>query len=105
MTKRFDVHAYPVARIKITGIEAENPEEAIQKAEETIDFHELLDIRPPNNVTTIEIEYAEEITGYLVDEENDPEYENSRMFDVVNGELRERTGRADEYCFEKGERK
>lgn len=88
MTKRFDVHVYPVARIKITGIEAENPEEAIQKAEEAVDFHELLDIRPPKwcaNVTVIE--YAEEIAGFLVDEENDPEHGQSAMCDRFEGKL------------------
>lgn len=84
MRKTFDVHVYPVARMKITGIEAYSPEAAIKRAEQT-DFHELLKNEP--KVGSPDIEYAEEIAGFLVDEQGDPEHERSVMYDVFEGRL------------------
>jgi len=84
MRKTFDVHVYPVARVKITGIEAYSHEAAIKQAEQT-DFHELLRNEP--KAGSSDIEYAEEIAGFLVDEPDDPEHERSVIYDVFEGRL------------------
>jgi len=73
--KRYDVHIYPVVRVKVSGVEAESQVEAIRKAEEMTDFHRLFD-REANG-----IEYAEDIDCFLADEDGDEEYLNSRWYD------------------------
>jgi len=72
--KRYDVHIYPIVRVKVSGVEADNQVEAIKKAEQIIDLHSLLD-------RDDEIEYAEDIDCFLVDEEGDEEYQKSRWYD------------------------
>lgn len=67
---KYNVHVYHVMRSKVCGIEADTHEAAMKKADEL--FSENYDER----------ENAEEVTGYLVDEENDDEYLNTRMYDA-----------------------
>lgn len=55
----YDVHLYPVVRVKVAGVEAESPEEAARKAEESLDLHALLS----HGV----VEYADDLDGFLVD--------------------------------------
>ena len=74
---KYDVHAYPQVRIKIEDVEANSQKEAIAIVEK-MDFHHLL--RP--------LEWAEEISWYLVDEHGDEEYEQSQSYEYVAGELR-----------------
>lgn len=71
---RYTVHVYPVVRVAVTGIEAASQEEAMEKADKT-DFHAIFDHLGDN------IEYAEDIDCFHVDEENDPEYERSAWYD------------------------
>jgi len=72
---KYTVHVYPIVRVTFPGIEAESQEEAMKKADEQADFHSVFDHLGDN------IEYAEDIDGFHVDEENDPEYERSCWYD------------------------
>jgi hypothetical protein len=60
---RFDVHIYAIARLKVTGIEADSAQEAVQIAEQVIDLHQA--------IASGDAEYADEIVGFLVDALND----------------------------------
>ena len=60
---RYVVHVYAVVRVPIKGVNAESPEEAVKKVDEEINLHEILDKG--------EVEYAEDVTEYLVDEVGD----------------------------------
>jgi hypothetical protein len=60
--------------VKVHGVEAGSQEEAIRKAEESTDFDDLFNKAP-------DIEYAEEVAYYLVDEVGDEEYERTGWHD------------------------
>jgi len=68
---KYRVHVYLVVRVPF-DVEAESQEEAIKAAEKLVDNDSY---RLP------EAEDAEEIVGYLVDEEGDEEYERSVSYD------------------------
>lgn len=70
---KYNVHIYPIVRIEVKGVEAENQEEAIKKAEAETDLHAALD-RPS-------VEYAEDIDSFHVDEQDDPLYNKSTSYD------------------------
>lgn len=63
--KNYDVHIYAVARVKVPGIAADSPLEAIQKAEASIDLDRVLQRGGGDGVE--HVEYAEDIVDYLVD--------------------------------------
>lgn len=50
------VHLYPTVRVKVTGIEADSPQQAVQKAEDMLNLHEVLDNNGPgvDNVEHVE---------------------------------------------------
>lgn len=56
---RFDVHVYAIARLKVAGVEASSPDDAVRKAEHLVDLHQA--------IAAGEAEYADEIEGFLVD--------------------------------------
>jgi len=60
---KYDVHIYAVVRVPIRGVDAKSPEEAVKKVDEEVNLHEILD----RGI----VEYAEDITEYLVDEVGD----------------------------------
>ena len=76
MEKVFDVHVYPVVRIKIPDIEAASQMEAIKKARE--EFSRAC------NIIGTDAEFAEEIAYYLVDEVGDEEFDNSNFIDEAD---------------------
>lgn len=53
---KFAVHLYPVVRVKVVGIEAENVQAAVKTAESSVDLHALFDrARPgPANIECTE---------------------------------------------------
>jgi len=75
MTK-FHVHLMAEVRIKVPNVEADSKEEAVAKAMEGIDLNMLLHREVPN-----EMEYAEAVTGALVDEAEDESFEKSQYFE------------------------
>lgn len=70
---KYHVHVYPIFRVLVPNIEADSPEEACQKAEQALDLDQFN--RP-------EIEYADDIDGFLVDEDGDTEHLRSAFYDA-----------------------
>jgi hypothetical protein len=83
-----DVHLFATVRVKVRGIDAADHNDACQRAEEFLNIHWLLDRAMGSSDATMEIgevEYADELTGFLVDEWGDPEHERSRFYDTSQG--------------------
>ncbi|KKM00327.1 hypothetical protein LCGC14_1805530 [marine sediment metagenome] len=78
---KYTVHIYPIVRVTFSDVEANSQEEAMKKAEDGADFHETFDRLAVN------VEYAEDIDCFHVDEENDPEYARSVWYDKHNKPL------------------
>jgi len=74
---RYKVHAYMTVRVPFDDIEAESQQAAIKIAE-----YRASDIRTLRDMADLEAEPADEITGFLVDEEGDDEYERSQTYDA-----------------------
>jgi hypothetical protein len=82
----YDVHLFAVVRIKITGVQAASQIEAITQVEDAVPYDALLNsgdlcrsLRGGIGVVRY-IEWAEELTGALVDERGDTEFERSRGY-------------------------
>lgn len=78
---RYDVHIYPICRVKVTGVEANSHTEAITKAEELVadDLYPLFYRESPT--PRIEhTDYSEDIFSYLVDEEGDEKYDHTTAY-------------------------
>jgi hypothetical protein len=71
---KHDVHIYAIVRVKVPGVEAPNPQEAITKALADTDLDATF-TRCPGDV-----EFADEVSHYLVDVADDPEHERSQWF-------------------------
>jgi hypothetical protein len=69
---KYTVRIFPIVRVTFPGIEANSQEEAMKKAEEQADF---------DNFFSHGGEYADDIDGFLVDEESDPNHYRSRWYD------------------------
>lgn len=69
------VHIYAVVRIPIRGVVADNHREAMEKALKAHLEQNELDHLPG------ELEDAEEVVGFMVDEEGDEEYTNTKAYD------------------------
>ncbi|GAB6142454.1 hypothetical protein JCM14076_31840 [Methylosoma difficile] len=71
--KKHDVHCYVVVRVSARGIEAENHQAAIEKAEAALDFHAMLN-------SGADVEYAEMVIGHTVDESGDENHLNTGRY-------------------------
>ena len=71
---KYDVHIYAIARLKVAGIEADSPQDAVREAEQRVDLYHAIAIG--------EAEYAEDIEGVLVDalNENGKQIEGQSVF-------------------------
>lgn len=84
---KYHVHLYHVVRTKVS-IEAEDHLDAMKKADEFIPNLQSLNVsfeaeRQFHGHGVIHhTESAEEVTGYMVDEVGDTEYDNSRAYDA-----------------------
>jgi len=81
-----DVHVYAVVRVKLPGIDSVDHLDAINKAVDQLDLHETFDRMPVSDPRVSEMEYADEIAGYLVDDTEDRDYEDS-TFHTLSGEV------------------
>jgi hypothetical protein len=85
---KHNVHLYAVVRVKVSGIEADSHEEAIEIAEQRVDMNMLFDgLQGPRAPDIEYTEYADEITEFLVDEEGDEENEHSDYWKYKDGKL------------------
>jgi hypothetical protein len=82
-TKRHYVHVYATIRVKV-AVDANNHDEAMRLADHLLfEKEKSLGVRLiPTTEAVLDAEYAEEVTGYLVDEHDDPEYARSRFYDA-----------------------
>ena len=77
---RYHVHLYPIVRVLVRDVEADSQVEAIKKAEELVDLHQLFEhmrFDPP----VAYVEFADDGDGFLVDEEGDVEHERSTWYE------------------------
>lgn len=90
--KHYAVHVYALVRVKVCGVDPKlNPKDALNAAENAIDFSRLFD-RDANQVPSSavigsrmwidHVEWAESNSGFLVDFPNDPKYDKSTFFDA-----------------------
>lgn len=84
------VHVYATIRIKV-AVQAADHREAMQRADHFL-FGDGFAVRLlPNGPNIIDADYAEEVTGYLVDEAGDPEFLRSETYDP-NGQPNDASG-------------
>ena len=72
---QYRVHIYAVVRIPVV-VEADSQQDAIAKALPKADLYEL-----DTTLADCDGEYADQVTGYLVDEVGDEEYFNPIWYD------------------------
>ena len=72
---KYYVHIYATCRTKVP-VEAESQQEAVKKANQ-LDMNALFD---HNIGSSNEVEFAEEVQDFLVDEEGDTIYEQSKLW-------------------------
>lgn len=87
---KHNVHIFAVVRVKRAGIEADNHDKAVQKAVEQ--FHDLYDLFDTRNIRrlpdgVIDVEFGEEFSHFLVDEEGDREFAHSTWHEGKGVEL------------------
>jgi hypothetical protein len=76
MSKLHHVHVYATIRVKV-AVTAQDHADAMRQAEEIVGTGVFPVRLLPNAAAVLDAEPAEEITGFLVDEADDPEFENS----------------------------
>lgn len=75
--RRHFVHVYTTIRIKV-AVDAEDHRTAMQAADAIL-FGDRHAVRlNPIHSAVVDADYAEEVTEYLVDEADDPDFANSR---------------------------
>ena len=78
---KYNVHIYATVRVKVLDVEANSQEEAITRVRDHVNLNDLLNrTHPLSNVE--HVEFVDEITGYLVDEQGDEEHERSRFYEA-----------------------
>ena len=77
---KYKVFVYPIVCVGIEEVEADTPEDACEKAEKMVNFDDLFDGLPISAPVT-GVSYADDVDGYLVDFENDPEHELTTRYD------------------------
>ena len=78
---KYKVHIYAIVRVKVLDVEANSQEEAITRVRDHVNLNDLLNrTHPLSNVE--HVEFADEITGYLVDEQGDQKHERSRFYEA-----------------------
>ena len=78
---KYNVPVYAIVRMKVLDVEANSQEEAITRVRDHVNLNDLLNrTHPLSNVE--HVEFADEITGYLVDEQGDQKHERSRFYEA-----------------------
>lgn len=74
--REYDVHLYQVVRVKVSGVQASDMEDAVLKVQDEFDWHLMF----RNLSRWCETEYAEEVQAMLVDRVGDVDYEQTQLF-------------------------
>jgi len=87
---KHNVHVFAVVRVKVDGIEAESHDDTVKKAMER--FHDLYDLFDTQNFRHLpegvtDVEFGEEFSHFLVDEEGDQEFARSTWHEGKGVEL------------------
>lgn len=77
---RYDVHLYPVVRVKVPGIEANSHGEAVKRARNRVDLDRLLSLAIHDGIHVLDIEYAEDLAYYLIDEVGDANHARTTWY-------------------------
>ncbi len=78
-TRRHFVHVYAVIRVKV-AVDARNHHSAMNAADDLLFANGLAVRLVPAAQAILDAEYAEELTGYLVDEAGDDAFARSRAY-------------------------
>ena len=70
---KYHVHVYPIFKVLVPDIEADSQAEACEKADLAVNFASF---DQPG------FEYADDIDGFLVDEDGDTEHQRSTFYDA-----------------------
>lgn len=76
----YNVHVYAIVRVKVAGIEAESPIDAITQAQEVVDYDYF---SYALSKVDDEAEYTGEDESYLVDVVGDEDYVLSRTYSIT----------------------
>ena len=74
------VHLYALVRVPVPDVEADSHAEAVSKASRMVDLDEVFRDLASHATRLNAIEYADEISHVLVDEDGDSEYDRSRWY-------------------------
>ena len=77
---KYHVHVYPIVRVLVEDVEADSPEEACEKAEAKYNW-DIVVHKPPFDSSGLRVEFADDMDGFLVDFENDPDHELTTRYD------------------------
>ena len=83
----YNVHIFAVVKVPVDGIQADSQQEACKIAAQNVDLNELLSRRFGESFSNKpykrigEIEWAEEIKEFLVDEVGDDNFERSTWYE------------------------
>jgi hypothetical protein len=78
---KYHVHVYPIVRVEVRDVEADSQEEACRKAEQIFNGLFNNDARMGRIRPVTCVEYADDLDGFLVDEDGDTEHERSTWYD------------------------
>jgi len=84
---KYHVHLYPIIRVTVRNVEAEDQVAAIKKAEELVGMGQLFAGLPMPHRDVDSMEYADELSGVLVDEDGDTEHQKSTWYDSEYGPM------------------
>lgn len=82
---KYTVHIYPIVRVTVPDVEAEDPVAAIKKAEAMVDMSHFFgqvhtSASRPGTPVLLPLEYADDVDGYLVDENQGAESGSSTWY-------------------------
>lgn len=80
MSKLHHVHVYTTIRVKV-AVTAETHADAMRQADDIVGKGRFPVRLLSDAAAVLDAEPAEEVTGFLVDEADDPEFENSCFYD------------------------
>ena len=76
----YHVWLYPIVKVRVSNVEADNQVEAIKKAEQLVNFEALFANLGGPYIDGIA--YADDVDGFLVDEAGDSEHVKSTFYDL-----------------------
>src|SRR3546814_18453167 len=96
------VHVYATVRVKL-GVTAHGQNEAMKEADRLL-FANGFGVRLiPGAAGVLEADYAEEVSGYLVDAAGDPDYHRHRVYAAVGNAVSGHITRGAVFHYQKTE--